>query len=100
MTIDDDYLPAPGLGGELGNVQRRQDLDLSPAGKRYLFRWHAAHRQFTRWPPPSTSWTALRTQYADDKGYYRNLTYFISSISASDDYTVVVKSKRSYWGLL
>lgn len=45
VTIDDDYLPAPGLGGELGNVQRRQDLDLSPAGKRYLFRWHAAHRQ-------------------------------------------------------
>ena len=39
-------------------------------------------------------------EYADDKGYYRNLTYFISSISASDDYTVVVKSKRSYRGLL
>lgn len=44
VTIDDDYLPAPAWR-RAGKVQRRQDLDLSPAGKRYFFRWHAAHRQ-------------------------------------------------------
>ena len=35
-----------------------------------------------------------------DKGYYMNLKYFVSSITAKDDRTVVVKADRSYYGLL
>ncbi len=35
-----------------------------------------------------------------DKGYYMNLKYFVDSISARDDRTVVVKAERNYYGLL
>ncbi len=35
-----------------------------------------------------------------DKGYYMNLKYFVDSISARDDKTVVVKAERNYYGLL
>jgi peptide/nickel transport system substrate-binding protein len=35
-----------------------------------------------------------------DKGYYGNLRFFIDSISAEDDQTVVVKAARGYYGLL
>ena len=35
-----------------------------------------------------------------DKGYYQNLFYFVNSVSATDDYTVVFKTKRSYYGFL
>ena len=35
-----------------------------------------------------------------DKGYYMNLKYFVNSITARDDRTVVVKTSRAYWGIL
>lgn len=35
-----------------------------------------------------------------DHGFYANLKYFISSVSAPDDATVVIKAKRPYWGVL
>ena len=35
-----------------------------------------------------------------DKGYYMNLKYFVSSITARDDRTVVIKADRNYYGLL
>ena len=37
---------------------------------------------------------------APDLGYYRNLAYFVSSVSKTDDKTVVFKTKRSYYGFL
>lgn len=99
VTIDDDYLPAPGLA---------ESWEMSSAGKTWTF--HLRENVTFSDGTPLTANDVVATaqhildraqdEYADDKGYYRNLTYFISSISASDDYTVVVKSKRSYWGLL
>lgn len=35
-----------------------------------------------------------------DPGYYMNLKYFVDSVTARDDKTVVVKASRSYYGLL
>ena len=35
-----------------------------------------------------------------DHGFYVNLKYFVQSISAKDDYTVVVRASRKYYGLL
>ena len=35
-----------------------------------------------------------------DRGYYQNLAYFVSSVSAPDDKTVVFKTKRNYYGFL
>ena len=35
-----------------------------------------------------------------DPGFYSNLKYFVSAISAKDDYTVSVKAARRYYGLL
>ena len=34
------------------------------------------------------------------RGFYQNLRYMVSSISASDDRTVVIKAKRPYYGIL
>ncbi len=43
-----------------------------------------------------------QTDVTSDRGYYRNLNYFISSIRAKDEKTVVIKPKsgRRGWGLL
>ena len=35
-----------------------------------------------------------------DHGFYSNLAYFVKSISAKDDTTVVVRAKRPYYGIL
>ena len=35
-----------------------------------------------------------------DHGFYSNLAYFVKSVSAKDERTVVVKTKRPYYGLL
>lgn len=37
-------------------------------------------------------------QYVDDKGYYRNLQYFINSISSKGDRTVVVQDQPPLLG--
>ena len=35
-----------------------------------------------------------------DHGFYQNLDRFVDTITAKDDYTVVVKAKRQYYGIL
>ena len=97
VTIDDDYLPAPGLA-EAGKCPAPARPGPFTCGKTLPF-------PMARRSPPMM-WVATaqhildraQDEYADDKGYYRNLTYFISSISASDDYTVVVKAKPRILG--
>ena len=98
VTVDDDYLPAPGLA---------ERWEMSSAGKTWTF--HLRENVTFSDGTPLTAHDVVATaqhildraadEYADDKGYYRNLAYFINTISASDDYTVVVKSKRSYWAV-
>lgn len=98
VTIDDDYLPAPGLA---------ESWEMSGGGKTWTF--HLRENVTFSDGTPLTANDVVTTaqhilaraedEYADDKGYYRNLTYFINSISASGDDTVVVKSKRGYWAV-
>ena len=38
--------------------------------------------------------------FVADRGYYMNLKYFVSSITARDPQTVVVKAERNYFGFL
>lgn len=41
-----------------------------------------------------------KSDEAVDKGFYQNIRYLVSGISASDERTVVVKAARDYYGLL
>lgn len=99
ITIDDNYLPQPCLAEsweETGN------------GKTWTFHL----RQdvvFSDGTPMTANDVVATAQYildrandeaTTDKGYYYNLKYFVSKISATDDYTVVVKAARSYYGVL
>lgn len=98
VTIDDDYMPQPGLAeswSETGN------------GKTWTFQLRENVRfsnglAMTAHDVVATANRILEMAKREDgdKGYYYNLNYFVSSITAQGDYTVVVKAKRSYWGVL
>ena len=99
VAIDDDYLPTPALA---------ESWEMSNGGKTWTFtlRDNVSFSDGT----PLTANDVVATaqyilnratdQYVDDKGYYRNLQYFINSISSKGDRTVVVKTSRPYWGML
>lgn len=101
VTIDDDYLPQPLLA---------ESWEMSGGGKTWTF--HLRSNVFFSDGTPMTAQDVVATaqyilQRANDEashlpGYYANLKYFVSKISASDEKTVVVKtaSGRSYYGLL
>ncbi len=99
ITIDDNYLPQPCLARsweQSGNAktwtfQIRDDVTFSDG-------------------TPMTAYDIVATanailERAKDEttvnhGFYANLTYFVSSISAPGPYTVTVKTSRPYYGLL
>lgn len=98
VTIDDDYLPAPGLA---------ESWEVSNGGKTWTFKLRE-NVCFSDGTVLTANDVVATAQYildraadelADDKGYYRNLQYFVKSISAPDEQTVVVKSSRGYWAL-
>ena len=99
VSIDDNYLPAPALAESWeGN------------GRSWTFHLRSGLTFSDGTPLTAADVVASAQAILDrandenttDKGYYRNLVYFISKISASGDNTVVVRatSGRSYWGLL
>ena len=99
VAIDDDYLPQPDL------CQRWEE---SGSGKTWTF-YLRDGVTFSDGTPLTARDVVATAQYilnkandeeSADKGYYANLNYFVSSISAQDETTVVVKAKRSYYGLL
>lgn len=101
VYIDDDYLPQPGLC---------ESWEESGSGKTWTFTLRK-NITFSDGTPLTAQDVVATAQYILDRandeasqnpGYYCNLKYFIKSISASGDYTVVVKaaSGRTYWGLL
>ena len=99
VVIDDSYLPQPLLA---------ESWDVTGNGKTWTFRL----RQdvvFSDGTPLTANDVVATAQYILDrasdenstaKGYYANLFYFVDKISANGDYTVVVRAKRAYLGLL
>lgn len=101
IDIDDDYLPQPGLC---------ESWEESGSGKTWTFTLRK-NITFSDGTPLTAHDVVATAQYILDRandtssqtpGYYFNLKYFVKSISASGDYTVVVKtaSGRNYWGIL
>ena len=101
VQIDDDYLPQPNLA---------ESWTVSGNGSTWTF--HLRHDAvFSDGTPLTAGDVVASAQYILDKandenisdhGFYANLKYFVSSIKAEDDYTVVVKTPkgRPYYGLL
>ncbi len=99
ITIDDNYMPQGCLA---------ESWETSSNGKVWTF--HLRHDVvFSDGTPLTADDVVASAQYildrandenVTDHGFYSNLKYFVSSISAKDDYTVTVKAARQYWGLL
>lgn len=99
VEIDDDYLPQPCL------AERWEE---SASGKTWTFYLRQDVR-FSDGTPLTARDVVASANYIiekakdesiSDHGYYQNLNRFVSSISAKDDYTVVVKAARPYYGIL
>ncbi len=99
IVLDDEYFPQPCLA---------QSWEPSNNGKYWTFHLREDVR-FSDGTPLTARDVVASAQYILDKandeniadhGFYSNLKYFVSSISAKDDYTVTVKASRHYIGLL
>ncbi len=97
MVINDDYLPECALAESYSNN-----------GKNWTFKLRS-DLYFSDGSPVTANDVAAtatwilnkaKNEESTDKGYYMNLKYFVSSVTARDDRTVVVKAERSYYGLL
>lgn len=99
IKINDDYLPE----GDL--VERWEE---SNAGKTWTFHLREGVT-FSNGQPLTAADVVATTQYildkandetAENKGYYANLKYLVSSVKAIDEDTVQIKASRAYYGLL
>ena len=105
VTIDDDYLPQ-------GSVA--ESWEESSGGKTWIFHLRSDVR-FSDGTPLTAADVVASANYILDKardenitdhGFYSNLNYFVKSITAKDDHTVVVTAKTSksdtryYYGIL
>ena len=99
VTIDDNYQPQPYLASS---------WEVSGDGKYWTFHLREDVR-FSDGTPLTAADVVASANYILDKandenitdhGFYSNLKYFVSSISAKDEYTVSVKAARRYYGLL
>ena len=101
VVIDDNYLPQPGLA---------ESWEESGGGRTWTFHIRSGVT-FSDGTPLTARDIVATAEYilarATDEssaspGYYSNLRYFCSKITASDDYTVVVRTPtgRSYFGVL
>lgn len=99
VTIDDNFLPQPGLA---------ESWEQTGGGKTWTFHLKESVTFADGSPLTADDVVATanyilgraRDENSKDKGYYANLDYFVTSISAKDEHTVVVKAARKYWGLL
>lgn len=105
IRIDDDYMPQGCLA---------DSWDISSGGKVWTFHLRTDVR-FSDGTPLTANDVVASAQYILDRardenitdhGFYSNLNYFVKSISAKDDHTVVVNARstksdqRYYFGLL
>lgn len=100
ITIDDDYRPK-------GLLCERWEAPTG-TGKTWTF-FLRSGVTFSDGTPLTANDVVATVQYIldfandeanTDKGYYGNLRYFIDSIRADDDQTIVIKAARGYYGLL
>lgn len=99
VTIDDNYLPQPYLA---------ERWEHTSDGKTWTFYLHkdvtfSDGTPLTARDVVASAQTILdraRDENTTDQGFYVNLKYFITTITAKDDYTVVIKANRKYYGLL
>ncbi len=96
MSINDDYLPECDLAEEY-----------TANGKTWTFRLKegilfADGTPLTAYDVAATGQWILNKANSENgsANYYYNLKYFVESITAKDDRTVVVKAERAYYGLL
>ena len=99
VSIDDDYIPQPCLA---------ESWEETGSGKTWTFHLRQDVR-FSNSLPLTARDVVASAQYIlaragdetiADKGFYQNLKRFVTSISAKDDYTVVVKCDRPCYGFL
>ena len=99
VSIDDDYIPQPCLA---------ESWEETGSGKTWTFHLRQDVR-FSNGLPLTARDVVASAQYIlaragdetiADKGFYQNLKRFVTSISAKDDYTVVVKCDRPCYGFL
>jgi peptide/nickel transport system substrate-binding protein len=99
LQIDDDYLPQPCLA---------ERWDVSAGGGTWYFYIREGVTFHDGTPMTANDVVAsaneilrlAQDETAANKGYYASLKYFIKSISASDNLTVVVKTDRANYSLL
>ena len=99
IVLDDNYLPQGNLaesweetgGGKTWTFYLRRDICFSDGSPL------TAHDVVA-----SATWLLDKAndENLKDHGFYGNIKYFITSISAKDDLTVVIRAKRKYFGLL
>ncbi len=99
IKIDDDYMPRGSLA---------ESWEVSSDGKNWTF--HLRDDVFFSDGTPLTARDVVasanyildkaKDENITDHGFYSNLKYFVSSVTARDDYTVTVKASRKYYGLL
>ena len=99
VTIDDNYLPQGCLA---------ESWEQGSAGKYWTFHLRS-DVYFSDGTPLTASDVAASANYILEKandpniadhGFYSNLAYFVTDVTAKDDRTVVFKAKRKYYGLL
>ena len=98
MTINDDYLPECDLA---------EEYECTANGKTWTFRLKedlvfADGTPVTAYDVAATGQWILNKANSESgaTNYYSNLKYFVDSITAKDNLTVVVKAERAYYGLL
>jgi len=101
VVIDDNYLPQPYLA-------ERWEVSSNARTWTFYLRSDVRFSDGTPMTAADVAATAqailsrARDEAVTDKGFYQNLRYFVDSVTAKDDTTLVVKasSDRPYWGLL
>ena len=99
VSIDDSYLPQGSLA---------ESWEQSNGGKTWTFHLRSDVR-FSDGTPLTAADVVASAQYilerandenTESRGFYANLRYFISSINAADERTVVIRTKRACFGFL
>ncbi len=98
VTIDDNGVPQPLLadnwqetgGGSTWTFTLRENITFSD-GTPLRAQDVAASGNYI---------LALANADVEDKGFYQNMRYMVSSFEATNEQTVVVKAKRDYYGVL